>query len=61
VGAAGLHRAVQALATATFRGAPALVYVFMSASDGSVTGKAARSVVVATARAGCAVLGTSSL
>jgi len=60
VGAAGLNRAVEALATAVFRGAPALVYVFMPASGGSVTGKAAQSVVVATARAGCGVLGTAS-
>jgi len=59
--AAGTGREAQALATADFKGTPALVYVFMSTSSGSGTGTGAQSIVVATARTGCRVLVTTSL
>jgi hypothetical protein len=59
--AAGSNRSVQFLASAEFRSAPALVYVFLPASGGSATGNEAHSLVVATARDGCRVLGTTTL
>ena len=59
--AAGSNRSVQFLASAEFRGVPALVYVFLPASGGSPTGNGARSLAVATARHGCRVLGTTTL
>jgi hypothetical protein len=59
--AAGSNRSVQFLASAEFKGAPALVYVFLPASGGAVTGNGAHSLAVATARDGCRVLGTTTL
>ncbi len=66
VSAAGPGQAVQALATAEFEGTPALVFVFQpsaggSTTGGSTTGNSARPLAVATARAGCRVLGTASI
>ena len=59
--AAGSTRTVQLLATATFSGTPALVYVFGPGSSPSASGPAARSEVVATARGGCRVLAATPL
>jgi hypothetical protein len=52
---------VQLLASAEFKGTPALVYVFSPASGGSATGSVSHAVVVATARAGCRFLAASAL
>jgi hypothetical protein len=59
--AVGPARTVQLLATATYSGTPALVYVFGPSSSGSASGTAARSAVVATARDGCRFLATTYL
>jgi hypothetical protein len=59
--AVGPARTVQLLATATYSGTPALVYVFGPSSSGSASGNAARSAVVATARDGCRILATTYL
>jgi hypothetical protein len=59
--AAGAMTSVQSLATATFRGTPALVYVLGPGSGPSQTGGTGQSVVVVTARVSCRVLGTTHL
>ncbi len=58
---AGPSRPLRLLGAVTFRGTPALVYVFGPSSSGSSTGNAARSAVVVTARQGCGVLGITYL
>ena len=57
--AAGATRTVRLLATATFKGTPALVYVFRPVPDASPTANPSRTAVVATARDGCKVLATT--
>ena len=59
--AAGHARTLKFLAVASFRGTPALVYLFSPSSGGSSTAQAAQSAVVATARDGCKVFGTTYL
>jgi hypothetical protein len=62
--AAGPARSVQSVATATFKGTPALVYVLAPASGQASAGGPVGSVVVVTARAtraDCRVLGTTQL
>ncbi|HVA05076.1 MAG TPA: hypothetical protein VMU64_15170 [Acidimicrobiales bacterium] len=57
--AAGETRTLRLLATATFKGTPALVYLFGPEPNTSATGNASRSAVVATARGTCKVLATT--
>ncbi len=54
--AAGPGRTLQVAATATFRGTPAVVYVFGSGSGASTSATKAPPQLVATARNGCRVL-----
>jgi hypothetical protein len=58
---AGPGRTLRFVDVASFRGTPALIYVFGPSSGRAPTGTAAPSAVVATARAGCRVLGTTSV
>ncbi|HEY5023876.1 MAG TPA: hypothetical protein VII76_02775 [Acidimicrobiales bacterium] len=58
---AGSARLVHLLAIAAFKTTPTLVYVFAPDANGPVTGKAAGSLVVATALHGCKVVATTSL
>jgi hypothetical protein len=58
--AAGPTRTVQRLATATFKGVPALVYVFGSEPGAGPASTGTGRVVVVTARSGCTALATAS-